>query len=99
MDRPKVRIWWTDPAKKRTRRSWDLTGTPCGSITRRPYSSARGEPLINRDGEVVGLNVLAVPGRSNMNFAISAKHLRDLLAKTRTRSLVTLPPPREHART
>ena len=57
-----------------------------------------GGPLINRSGEVVGLNTMAVA--SEGNFAISAKHVRDLVAKAGKEVKVwsTLPPPREHPR-
>ncbi len=38
-----------------------------------------GGPLVNTKGEVLGLNTLG--GGENQNFAISAKHLRELLSK------------------
>jgi hypothetical protein len=43
-----------------------------------------GGPLVNRKGEVLGLNTLglgALGGGENLNCAISAKHLRELYAK------------------
>ncbi len=59
-----------------------------------------GEPVLNFDGEVVGLNVLAEPGKSNMHFAISVKHLRDLVANAgkEVKAWSTLPPPRKPPR-
>ena len=62
---------------------------------------ASGAPLINERGEVVGLNTMnmVVASGGNNNFAISAKHLRDLLAKAgkEVKAWSTLPPPREHS--
>ncbi len=43
-----------------------------------------GGPLVNKKGEVLGLNTLSYEpggGGENLNFAISAKHLRDLYNK------------------
>jgi hypothetical protein len=60
------------------------------------YLRLGGEPVLNFDGEVVGMNVLAEPGKSNMHFAICVKHLRDLLPKAgkEAKPWSTLPPPR-----
>jgi S1-C subfamily serine protease len=58
-----------------------------------------GGPLVGRDGQVVGLNTMmfaSATGRPPLNFAISAKHLRDLLAKAgkEVKPWSTLPPSR-----
>jgi hypothetical protein len=56
-----------------------------------------GEPVLNYEREVVGMNVMADPGKSNMHFAISVKHLRDFVAKAgkEVKAWFTLLPPRE----
>jgi S1-C subfamily serine protease len=38
-----------------------------------------GGPLVNAHGEVVGVNTLASVMAQNVNFAVSAMHVRDLM--------------------
>jgi len=45
------------------------------------FSENNGGPLVNRKGEVVGMNTLISASGRNMNFAVSASHIRDLLKK------------------
>ena len=59
-----------------------------------------GGPLLNTRGEVVGINALSAPGVQNMNFAISAGHLKKMLAAAgdAVKPLSALPPPAFAAR-
>ena len=51
-----------------------------------------GGPLVNMQGEVVGINTLSDPHGQSLNFAVAAKELADLLPKVAPpRSLSTLP--------
>jgi S1-C subfamily serine protease len=55
-----------------------------------------GGPLVNAQGEVVGVNTLAPPVGQNLNFAVSATHVRHLLRGPPSipRPLSELPPRR-----
>ncbi len=55
-----------------------------------------GGPLFNIKGEVVGVNTFGLKDGNNLNFAISASHVRELLnnAQNRERPLAELPPSR-----
>ena len=57
-----------------------------------------GGPLVNLRGEVVGLNTWGLTKGQNMNFAISADHIKELMAtaKSGVHPLAELPEPREH---
>lgn len=56
-----------------------------------------GGPLVNLRGEVVGLNTWALTRGQNMNFAISADHIQQMMVSTSSvHPLAELPPPREH---
>ena len=57
-----------------------------------------GGPLVNGNGEVVGLSTMSALSGCNNNYAISAKHVRDLLAKAgkEVKAWSTLPLPREN---
>ena len=51
-----------------------------------------GGPLVDMQGEVVGINTLSDPHGQSLNFAVAAKELADLLPKVAPpRSLSTLP--------
>jgi S1-C subfamily serine protease len=56
-----------------------------------------GGPLVNLKGEVVGLNTWALTIGQNMNFAISANHITELLASANSgvHPFSELPAPRE----
>lgn len=55
-----------------------------------------GGPLVNLRGEVVGLNTWALTRGQNMNFAISADHIKQMMVSTSSvHPLAELPPPRE----
>ena len=72
-----------------------MTWTPRGFSTRRRSRPAlRGGPLLDDRGEVVGLNMESSPNGCNLNFAISSKHLRNLVAKAgrEVHAWSTLPP-------
>ncbi|HQU47151.1 MAG TPA: trypsin-like peptidase domain-containing protein, partial [Pirellulales bacterium] len=58
-----------------------------------------GGPLVNLRGEVVGLNTWHLVAGQNMNFAISAEHINEMMksAQSGVHSFSELPPPREHA--
>jgi hypothetical protein len=55
-----------------------------------------GGPLVNNRGEVVGINTWSLVLGQNLNFAVSATHIKQLVANAgnRVRSLAELPPPR-----
>jgi hypothetical protein len=56
-----------------------------------------GEPLLNYEGEVTGMNMLRhYPADTNMTLAISVKHIRDLMATAgkELKTWSTLPRPR-----
>jgi S1-C subfamily serine protease len=55
-----------------------------------------GGPLVNAQGEVVGVNTWVCAIGQNLNFSLSAAHLRSLLATagTSVQTLASLPPPR-----
>jgi S1-C subfamily serine protease len=57
-----------------------------------------GGPLINARGEVVGVNTLGSRIGQNVNFAVSAMHVRDLMQgrQSTPRPLSDLPRRREH---
>jgi S1-C subfamily serine protease len=40
-----------------------------------------GGPLVNTQGEVIGMNTMGPPIGQNLNFAVSAAHVRDLVLK------------------
>lgn len=55
-----------------------------------------GGPLVNLRGEVVGLNTWGLTRGQNMNFAISANHIKQMMVSTSSvHPLAELPPPRE----
>lgn len=55
-----------------------------------------GGPLVNLRGEVVGLNTWGLTRGQNMNFAISANHIKQMMVSTSSvHPLSELPPPRE----
>lgn len=56
-----------------------------------------GGPLVNRRGEVVGLNTWHRTDGQNLNFAISAEHIERIMSGTQSgvQPLANLPPPRE----
>lgn len=55
-----------------------------------------GGPLVNLRGEVVGLNTWGLTRGQNMNFAISANHIKQMMVSTSgVHPLAELPPPRE----
>ena len=56
-----------------------------------------GGPLVNLKGEVIGLNTWAMTIGQNMNFAISANHITQLLASANSgvHPFTELPAPRE----
>jgi S1-C subfamily serine protease len=58
-----------------------------------------GGPLVTLKGEVVGLNTWAMVRGQNMNFAISADHIKDLMkaAQSGVHPLAELPKPRERS--
>lgn len=57
-----------------------------------------GGPLVNLRGEVVGLNTWVFTRGQNMNFAISANHINEIMrsANSGVHPLTELPAPREH---
>lgn len=55
-----------------------------------------GGPLVNRQGEVVGLNTWNRTDGQNLNFAISVEHVKKMMESTQSgvQSLASLPKPR-----
>lgn len=58
-----------------------------------------GGPLVNREGEVVGLNTWARTDGQNLNFAICAKHILEMLdnVSSEPHAFAELPKPRERS--
>jgi hypothetical protein len=50
-------------------------------ITAPISKGSSGGPVLNSKGEVIGIAVAVMKDGQNLNFAVAAKHLRDLLAK------------------
>jgi hypothetical protein len=57
-----------------------------------------GGPLVNADGEVLGINTMTDPQGQNLNFTISSAHVQELLKQkgTEVHPLSALPKPRVH---
>lgn len=75
--------------------SWRTGYTPWATwieTTARMFPGCSGGPLVNMRGEVVGMNTMIVPGRSESNFAISSVDIGRLLcdAGAECRDLSTL---------
>jgi hypothetical protein len=69
--------------------TWLQTSTPIS-----PGSS--GGPLLNRQGEVVGANSASLASAQNLNFAVSAQDIADILkvaARSELRDLARIDPP------
>src|SRR4029077_17672541 len=67
----------------------DFTGI-WAQITALVSADNSGGPLVNRAGEIVGVNTLTLAAEQNQNFAVSREELRLALDKARTQQVAAL---------
>jgi hypothetical protein len=67
--------------------TWTVNGTHIIQTTASISRGSSGGPLFNEYGKVIGLTTSEIREGQNLNFAVSARHIREMIARQRTMSL------------